>query len=243
MKSRLKFALLHLFISLLFCAGLILFFHFSSYRWPLSIAVNFWHIAVIFCLVDIVIGPFLTFIVYQKGKKSLKFDLSVIIFLQIAAFVYGAFSIFDARPAWIVYSVDRFELVKNSDIYIENLSKVKPEYQHASWVSPQYVAVQLAKDTKQHQQDAFNAIFAGLSLSKQPEKYIPLPHVRSEILAKMQNIQLLQQYNSSNLVKNILKKYPNASGFLPLKGHKEDMTVLLNKTGEVIQIVNLRPWK
>ena len=121
MTARTKFSLLHLCFSLTLCLIVILFFQFTSYSPPLSSAVNFWQIILIFCLVDLLIGPFLAFLIYKEGKKSLKFDLSIIILFQAIAFLYGAYSIFDARPAWIVYSVDRFELVKNTDIYIEDL--------------------------------------------------------------------------------------------------------------------------
>ena len=41
--------------------------------------------------VDVAIGPLLTLIIFDRRKKSLRFDLSVIAFLQIAALVYGVY--------------------------------------------------------------------------------------------------------------------------------------------------------
>ena len=143
MTARTKFSLLHLSLSLALCLIVILFFQFTSYSYPLSLAVNFWQISLIFCVVDLLIGPFLAFLVYKEGKKSLKLDLSIIILFQAIAFCYGAYSLFDARPAWIVYSVDRFELVKNTDIYIEDVNKVQPEYRQVPWFDPQFKAVEM----------------------------------------------------------------------------------------------------
>jgi hypothetical protein len=40
-------------------------------------------------LVDVIIGPLLTFIVYKKNKSTLVMDLSIIALLQIGAFFYG----------------------------------------------------------------------------------------------------------------------------------------------------------
>jgi hypothetical protein len=41
-----------------------------------------------------------------------------------------------------------------------------------------------------------------------------------------------------------LKQYPQANAFVPLKANAVDMTVLINKEkGEVVKIVDLRPWK
>ncbi|WP_180011346.1 TfpX/TfpZ family type IV pilin accessory protein [Acinetobacter sp. YH16055] len=243
MTARTKSSLLHLGFSLVLCLIVILFFQFTSYSYPLSLAVNFWQIALIFCVVNLLIGPFLAFLVYKEGKKSLKFDLSVIILFQAIAFFYGTYSLFEARPAWIVYSVDRFELVKNTDIYIKDISKVKSKYRQAPWFGPEFTAVQLSVDEKQRGQDVFNAVFANLTLSKQPEKYISLQSVQSSIKLKMQNLKQLNQYNSVQTVKNILSQYPEATAFVPLKADKKDMVVLLNKQGGVIEIVNLRPWK
>lgn len=242
MTARTKFSLLHLSFSLALCLIVLLFFQLTSYSYPLSLAVSFWPIALIFCVVNLLIGPFLAFLVYKEGKKSLKFDLSVIILIQAIAFCYGAYSIFDARPAWIVYSVDRFELVKNTDIYIEDINKVQSEYRQAPWFGPQFTAVELSTDQTQRGQDAFNAVFANLTLSKQPEKYIALQSSQSKIRLKMQDLILLDQYNSPQKVKMTLSKYTEAYGFVPLKTVKEDMVVLLNKHGEVIGVVNLRPW-
>ena len=55
--------------------------------------------------IDVILGPLLGLLVYKEGKKSLKFDLSVIILIQIAALCYGVFSIEQGRPAWLVYNV------------------------------------------------------------------------------------------------------------------------------------------
>ncbi len=44
-------------------------------------------------------------------------------------------------------------------------------------------------------------------------------------------------------MRKILAKYPQATGYIPLKANAVDMTVLVNKeTGVVIKIVDLRPW-
>ena len=48
--------------------------------------------------VDIILGPILTFIIYQKNKKSLKFDLFIIACIQISAIGYGVYSMYGGRP-------------------------------------------------------------------------------------------------------------------------------------------------
>ena len=70
----------------------------------------------ILLLVDVILGPLLTFVVYKKGKKTLKLDLTVIIVLQIAALVYGAYSTNQGRPV-LMYLDDRsYSLVLQKDL-------------------------------------------------------------------------------------------------------------------------------
>lgn len=243
MTARFKYFFWHLIISLIICSSILIFFILTSYSWPLSKSVGFWHIALILLVVDVVIGPLLSLMVYKIGKKSLKFDLSCIIIIQLAALLFGIYSIYDARPAWIVYSVDRFELIKNTDIYVSNFNNIKENYTKPSALGPQIVAVQLSKSKEQYQQDLSNAVFAGLTLSRQPERYVDYRLEQPEVVKSMLQLSMLKKYNSARLADGILNQYPNAHGYIPLKASHIDMSVLIDKNGEVVKIVDLRPWK
>ncbi len=93
--------------------GLVFFIWYPS---PLATAVGVTHIFLMMLVIDVILGPLLGLLVYKEGKKTLKFDLSVIILIQISALCYGVFSIEQGRPAWLVYSVDRFELVRKNEL-------------------------------------------------------------------------------------------------------------------------------
>lgn len=61
---------------------------------------------------------------------------------------------------------------------------------------------------------------------------------------RTKNLKDLNKYNDVQQVERIVSKYPQATGFVPLKANAVDMTVLINKDkGEVVKIVDLRPWK
>ena len=92
-------------------------------------------------LVDVIIGPLLTLLVYKKGKKSLKFDLSVIVLVQICAFVYGAHSIYQGKPSLVVFNYDGFELVSEN----EAGSRVPYAYQSGLFSTPQLAQVPFMK--------------------------------------------------------------------------------------------------
>lgn len=92
--------------------------------------------------------------------------------------------------------------------------------------------------------DFFAEVMGGISLAQRPERYVDLNQVKSLIQQRSQDLELLKNYNDPNRVEKALAKYPQATAFVPLKANAVDMTVLINKeNGEVVKIVDLRPWK
>ena len=172
MSKRLKFFLSHLFISLLIALMVIGLVFFIWYPSPLASAVGVTHIFLMLLAIDMIVGPVLGLLVYKEGKKTLKFDLSVIILIQIAALCYGVFSIEQGRPAWLVYNVDRFELVRKNDLILENIGQAQPQFQQVSWTGPQFVAVKLAVSPQQRQNDMFTEVLGGISIAQRPERYV-----------------------------------------------------------------------
>ena len=244
MSKRLKFFLSHLSISAMIALIVVGVVFFIWYPSPLAKAVGVTHIFLMLIAIDVVVGPILGFIVYKEGKKSLKFDIAVIIALQVSALCYGIYSIEQGRPAWLVFHADRFELVRKNDIILENIDQAQSQFQQVSWTKPQLVAIKSAKDVQQHNNDMFIEVLGGISLAQQPERYVELTQAKASIKQRAQPLSLLNDFNDPNVVKMMLAQYPQATAFLPLKANAIDMTVLINKEkGEVVKIVDLRPWK
>ncbi|ENV07408.1 hypothetical protein F967_00204 [Acinetobacter sp. CIP 102637] len=244
MSKRLKFFLSHLVLSCLLALVVVGLVFFIWYPAPLATAVGVTHIFLMMLAIDVIIGPLLGCLVYKEGKKTLKLDLSVIIFIQIAALCYGVFSIEQGRPAWLVYNVDRFELVRKNELVDTNIQQVQPQFQQPSWFKPQYVATEFAKDTQQRNDEMFAEVLGGISIAQRPERYVELNQAKNQIQQHAQNLDALYQFNDKASVEKTLSKYPQATAFVPLKANAVDMTVLINKEkGEVVKIVDLRPWK
>lgn len=244
MKSkRVRFFLWHFFISI--CISLIsLFWVFNAwYPGPLAKATNVTYIFLMLLAIDIILGPILGFVVYNEKKKTLKFDLAVIFLLQLSALAYGVYSISQARPVWIVYNVDRFELVRKNELIEDNIQQAQLQFQQPSWFKPEYAATEFAKNTQQRNDDMFAEIMGGISIAQRPERYVDFAQAKEQIQKRAQNLDLLNQYNDKINVEKILSKYPKATAFVPLKANAVDMTVLINHQGEVVKIVDLRPWQ
>lgn len=244
MSKRLKFFFSHLLISFfiaLVVVGLVFFVWYPS---PLDTAVGVTHIFLMMLAIDVIVGPLLGLLVYKEGKKTLKFDLGVIIAVQISALCYGLYSIEQGRPAWLVFYADRFELVRKNDLLLENIDQAEKQFQQVSWAKPQFATIKDITNKQQQQNDMFTEVMGGISLAQQPERYADFAEAQSKIKQRSKDINELKQYNDIQQVDHILSKYSQATGFFPLKANTVDMTVLINKEkGEVIKIVDLRPWK
>ncbi|WP_322872299.1 TfpX/TfpZ family type IV pilin accessory protein [Acinetobacter indicus] len=213
------------------------------YPTPLSSALGVTHILFILLVIDLVLGPILGFMVYKEGKKSLKFDLGVIISLQVIALIYGIYSIERARPVWLVYYANGYEIVQKNAIDNTHIDKALKEYQKPSWLRPQFVAIQTAQNIDQHNDDVFEEVLGGISLAQKPERYLDINQVKLQIRQKVRKLSELKKYNDESKITVTLNKYPQANAWLPLKANAVDMVVLINKeAAEVIKIVDLRPW-
>ena len=152
-------------------------------------------------------------------------------------------TISQGRPAWLVFNADRFDNVRVNEIDKRNILKAKKIYQNPSWFYPQWVAAVAPKDIDENNTVTLEAVFSGIDIAQRPNLYIPLKDQKLKIQNKAINVNELYKYNDQKTVDVILKKYPAADTYLPMKAVTIDMVVLINKEkGEVIKIVDLRPW-
>lgn len=171
-------------------------------------------------------------------------DLVIIVLLQIGALIYGLYTMYLGKPAWLVFNADRVDIVRINELDLRKIAQAKNDYKRPSLFSPQWVAAKQPNDINEKNEIIFEAVFAGIDIAQRPELYSPIIESKLEINSKALNLNQLSKYNDRDITKNVLEKYPNADAYLPLKANAVDMTVLVNKeTGEVIKIVDLRPWK
>ena len=243
-NNRIRFFIGHFTLSLSIAFWALLLVFIFWYPSPLAQAVGVMHLFIMMLAIDVIVGPILGLLVYKEGKKTLKFDLSVIILIQIVALCYGVFSIEQGRPAWLVYNVDRFELVRKNELVDTNIQQAQPQFQQPSWFKPQYVATEFAKDIQQRNDEMFAEVLGGISIAQRPERYVELTQATTQIQQRALPLKELEQYNSKTDVEKTLAKYPSADAWLPLKANAIDMVVLVNKeSASIIKIVDLRPWQ
>ncbi len=243
MSARFNFFIKHLSLSLI-VATLVLGWIFTIwYPTPLAKATGVTHIVLLMIAIDVIVGPILGLIVYKAHKKSLKFDLMIIILLQISALSYGIYSLAEGRPVWMAFNGNRFELIRNNELLdVSADRRVDNEYYHPSLLGPKYVAVKIAEDQLEREKNMFEELQGGISLAQRPERYVAIAEANGRIIETAEDISDLKNHNSEQAVDSILDAYANASSYLGLKANEVDMTVLLDDKGNTIEIVDLRPW-
>ena len=245
MPFRVKVFLSHLAISLsVALVGLFLVFR-VWHPAPLQKAVGVTDIFLMLLVIDVIVGPLLSLVVASsKEKKTLKFDLSVIAAVQLAAYLYGMHSIAVSRPVYIAFDKLRFEMVQADSVVRATDKTILPEYQSNPLLYPQWVSVRPYKDVTEQNQRTMMEMQEGISPSMQADLYQPINEGWSGMLERKHELEELKQYNSAEQVAKELAAYPQADSFLPMKAPAVDMAVLLDsKHKQVLGSVDLRPWK
>ena len=113
MKPKFKAFLLHLLLSILVFTGLFAWLLARWYPEPLFTASGGIQGLKIAILVDLVLGPLLSFVVYnpKKSRRELLLDYSVIALFQLGALAWGIYNIHQNRPVAIAWWDDRFYTV------------------------------------------------------------------------------------------------------------------------------------
>ncbi|MGN0936010.1 TfpX/TfpZ family type IV pilin accessory protein [Acinetobacter amyesii] len=239
MISKYKFSLLHLAVSvcIAFLSAYIVFV--IWYPSPLAQAIGVTKLFTLLLIIDMILGPLLGLIIYKEGKKTLKFDLTVIILVQILAYSYGMYSVAQGRPLWVVYSQYHFDVVQHKQLDEKDLEKADQAYQQRSWFGPKIVAL---KGEEQYQKNSF--AYQRRGWTSYPSNYTELTSTQSRLSQYAFDLKYLNQSNESERVAKILSQYIQADAWLPLKAPIQDMVVLVNKKkGEVIKVVDLKPLR
>ncbi|MEM6640182.1 MAG: hypothetical protein AAF610_09795 [Pseudomonadota bacterium] len=125
--------------------------------------------------VDLVLGPLLTLIVYNRTKPRGEIirDLSVIGVIQCAALAAGMFIVYQQRPITVTWANDRFYVAtaneyRAADVAQDQMPALKP-------LSPVFGVIDLPDDPAERATIAMTYAMAGEPLHMRMTLYKPLP--------------------------------------------------------------------
>lgn len=184
-RSRLAAAAVHLGVSLVVAAVAAWLVFRVWYSYPYNEISGGRELFTLIVTVDVILGPLLTFAVYNVAKRrhELLLDIAVIAMLQVAALGYGLWTVFEARPVYLVHEVDRFQVVVAADIDQQELQKALPELRALPMWGVKTIGVRKARDS-QELLESIEQAMAGRDVSLRPDWWVPMGPSQQEILAQ-----------------------------------------------------------
>ena len=235
-SAAIRFAFKHLLFSILVAALVAVVVFQIWFPYPFREMAGgkdlFWLIV----SVDVVCGPLLSLVLYNpiKSKKELFLDLSIVVFIQLAALAYGLFSLYNARPVAMVFEVDRFRAVVMADIQeSDKLESQKLNIKIPAWGVENF-GIRKAKDTDENLQ-SIDLGLQGIEPSMRPQWWIPYSQNTENVLKKAKAVELFKaKYPQS---KAEIEKTIKATGlkeeevlWLPLVSRRSsEWTVFISK--------------
>lgn len=228
--SRWKAAAIHLTISATIAIAVLALFLLVWYPPPLFQADGGFRLLRTILIVDVVLGPLLTLVVFKSGKKGLKFDLWVIGSLQVLALLFGMQVAFQARPAWIAVMPHRATIIHANEVYRPEESK---RYSHAPLWGPEPVGVR-EPESVEERNVLLDEFFAGIpDIDYRPSYYAPLAERMPWIIAEAEPLQQrIYDSTSADYYRGWLEKQGQSSAeglyILPLLASVEELELVLD---------------
>jgi hypothetical protein len=195
---------------------------------------------------DVVLGPLITLIIFKSGKRGLKFDLVVIALAQLSALCYGLYTMYEARPVFTVFAVDRFDVVTPSDFKPGSLDHPSaPEYGSLPLTGPVVVGARLPTDPVEKEKLLFGKL--GGDITTLPRFYVPYDSIAPDVARKAKPLTALEAKNPQERarIENALgnKIALDKAGYVPIMGTFTEMAVIVDTgTGRIVTIVDANPW-
>lgn len=192
--------------------------------------------------VDVVCGPLLTSVIFNpvKPRKELVRDLTLVALIQLAALAYGVYALAHARPVYMVFEVDRFNVISAIDVDEVALAKAAKQWNTLPLWGPQVIGSREPKDADERAK-SLDMSLQGVEPSMRPDWWQNLELSSSRILERSKPMADLRKRHIAK--PDILQKIDAAVKdsakaeadlrWLPLTSRRDkDWTVFLDaKTG------------
>lgn len=246
--TRWKASAIHLSLSILVLCTIAAILIWRWYPPALFQTVKADKLFMIIAIVDVIVGPLLTLVVYKQRKKSLKFDLTVITLMQVAAMGYGLHTVWASRPVYLVASVDRFQLVFANELDPGDLEAAPPGYRQLPLMGVETIGTSVPKDGAERMSIVVSAM-SGKDIHLIPARYVSYESVARELLTRSipaaELATLLPTADAATMNNSIQDSGKAATDLaaVPIDSVRGSATMLLDaRTGAVLGPVAVDPW-
>jgi len=193
--------------------------------------------------VDVGCGPLCTAVFYNpaKPRRELVLDLSLVVLVQLAALVYGLYSISQARPVIQAFETDRFVAVTVAELDPAQLHEAPPEFRSLSWTGPRLVGTREPEGGPETLQSVELSI-RGQEPSARPgwwqpyEKSVPAVQKRMKPLADLRKVRPAEAQAEIDQAVQKAGLPLDQLFYLPLTSRKklDSWIAILNKDAQIV---------
>ncbi len=245
-KSKLKASAIHMTASLLIVSIYLGLVYFQWYPYPFYAIENTWDVIQLVIGIDLILGPALTLIVYKPGKLNLKFDLSAIILLQLAALSWGVWATFEARPAFVVFERSRATILSHNEITPSEIEDNR--LRQLNRAGPQLIFLRPPASQEEFS-EMMERAFNGIDPVYQAKFFAPLYDYREKLLPF--KIDIREQMHNSRELTELVEKFLADNhqtldnlAFFPIRGrNKNNIIILTQPRAEVVGYLDFDPKK
>ena len=197
--------------------------------------------------VNMIVGPGLSTFLYKPDKWGVKFDLVVVACVEIAILTWAMYEIQERRPDFVVFAVDRFELVTAAEI---DLGPLKNSQLGAGpGFTPRLIYAELPTDVDVMNRLIDETVVEGMQdIDRRPEFWKPYAQGMSFIKGAAKPLSALSA--SDDIRAGSIKKWlarqklsVDAYLYLPVQGRAADgMMILHADIGYPIKLLAIDPW-
>jgi hypothetical protein len=249
-KARLLAAGWHLVISFAVASCVIALVYRSWYPGPLRSISGVDSILLMLLAIDVTLGPLLTLFVFDRTKKSLRFDLSCIAFMQVAALSYGLFTVEAGRPHYLVFVKDRFEVISRADLQpADRDAAAGNPAAYIDWLGPRVVAAEMPESKQEREDLMFESLLGGRDVQHLPKQYRDYASQAARAADRSSPIPQLRALNGGGgeVLASAIERTGLAEEelrYVPIRGPQGDATMLIEaSTGAVSGMAATQPWR
>lgn len=247
LSSKFKAAGIHLYISSVIFLILAYFIVFRWYPMPYFTADGGWQGIRLVALIDLVLGPFLTLVIFNPGKsrREIRFDLGAIALVQISALVWGVYTIQNERPAAIVHWDGEFYAVPAKSYAEQSISLDRLE--QFSTAHPPLIHAHRSTDVDTLMEVIRLSTEEKLAPFEQFHIYRPFLDFKAQVFGNGLNIDEITDANAD--MKQALDRFLARAGgskddyvYIPLNARYHNIVLIFSKQGDVLGSLNA-PYK
>jgi hypothetical protein len=191
--------------------------------------------------VDVVCGPLLTLVLFNPAKPRAELwrDLGLVVLIQLGAMGYGLWTVWQARPLFLVLEVDRFKVVAAPDLRGASTAGLQAALQPGWFSGPVTVALREPKDADESKTVLFESLQGGRDYAERPEFYLPYEGaaaLKALTRAKPLTVFLHKQPSQEMAARTLAAQQGTDTTqwlYLPVMA-RQDWVAVLDKQGQIL---------